>query len=319
MFVGVGASRVRDLFQTRPEDGQGHHLRGRDRLDRPQARGRPRRRSRRAGADAQPDALRDGRLRGHRGHRDDRGHEPARHPRPRPPPPRPLRPPGRRAPARGERAGGDPAGPLQGQAPVARRRPHRGRPRHARHVAAPTSSNLVNEAALYAVRGGEDQIANGTSSSPATACSWAPAASRWPSPTARRRPSPTTRVATPCAAAVLPNADPVHKVTILPMGMALGVTQQLPMDDRHIYRQDYIEDSLVVRMGGRIAEDLVFGVISTGANNDLVGSTRAGPQDGARVGHVRPSRPHGLGLAGGRCSSATTSCTRGTTPTRPPG
>ena len=75
------------------------------------------------------------------------------------------------------------------------------------------------------------------------------------------------------AAAVLPQADPVHKVTILPMGMALGVTQQLPIDDRHIYRQDYIEDSLVVRMGGRIAEELVFGVISTGANNDLVGST----------------------------------------------
>src|SRR4029450_12529968 len=74
-------------------------------------------------------------------------------------------------------------------------------------------------------------------------------------------------------AAVLENADPVHKVTILPMGMALGLTQQLPMDERHIHRQDYIEDSLVVRMGGRCAEDLVFGVISTGANNDLVGST----------------------------------------------
>jgi cell division protease FtsH len=65
----------------------------------------------------------------------------------------------------------------------------------------------------------------------------------------------------------------VHKVTILPIGMALGVTQQLPVDERHIYRQDYIEDSLVVRMGGRCAEELVFGVISTGANNDLVGST----------------------------------------------
>jgi cell division protease FtsH len=55
--------------------------------------------------------------------------------------------------------------------------------------------------------------------------------------------------------------------------MALGVTHQLPIEERHIYRQDYIEDSLVVRMGGRIAEELVFGVISTGANNDLVGST----------------------------------------------
>jgi cell division protease FtsH len=74
-------------------------------------------------------------------------------------------------------------------------------------------------------------------------------------------------------AAVLPTADPVHKVTILPTGMALGVTQQLPAEERHIHRQDYIEDTLVVRMGGRIAEELVFGVISTGANNDLVGST----------------------------------------------
>ena len=74
-------------------------------------------------------------------------------------------------------------------------------------------------------------------------------------------------------AAVLPNADPVHKVTILPIGMALGVTQQLPVDEKHIYRQDFIEESLVVRMGGRVAEELVFGVISTGANNDLVGST----------------------------------------------
>src|SRR5918997_1178722 len=73
-------------------------------------------------------------------------------------------------------------------------------------------------------------------------------------------------------AAVLPHADPLHKVTILPTGMALGVTQQLP-EERHLYRQDYIEDSLVVRLGGRIAEELVFGVLSTGANNDLQGAT----------------------------------------------
>jgi len=72
---------------------------------------------------------------------------------------------------------------------------------------------------------------------------------------------------------VLPNADPVHKVTILPTGMALGVTQQLPMEERHIYPRDYIEDSLAVRMGGRVAELLVYGDLSTGANNDLVGNT----------------------------------------------
>ncbi|MEO9224082.1 MAG: ATP-dependent zinc metalloprotease FtsH [Acidimicrobiales bacterium] len=74
-------------------------------------------------------------------------------------------------------------------------------------------------------------------------------------------------------AALLPSTDPVHKVSILPTGQALGVTQQLPEEDRHIYRQDYIEDSIVVAMGGRCAEDLIYGVVSTGANNDLVVST----------------------------------------------
>jgi len=72
---------------------------------------------------------------------------------------------------------------------------------------------------------------------------------------------------------VLHHADPVHKVTILPAGMALGVTQQLPMEERHIYPRDYIEDSLAVRMGGRVAELLVYRDLSTGANNDLVGNT----------------------------------------------
>ena len=72
---------------------------------------------------------------------------------------------------------------------------------------------------------------------------------------------------------VLEHADPLHKVSILPMGMALGVTQQLPLEERHIYKREYIADSLVVRLGGRVAEELVFGHQSTGANNDLVGNT----------------------------------------------
>jgi cell division protease FtsH len=72
---------------------------------------------------------------------------------------------------------------------------------------------------------------------------------------------------------VLEHADPVHKVTILPTGMALGVTQQLPVEERHIYLKEYIADSLVVRLGGRIAEELIYGHLSTGAQNDLVGCT----------------------------------------------
>jgi cell division protease FtsH len=72
---------------------------------------------------------------------------------------------------------------------------------------------------------------------------------------------------------VLEHADPVHKVTILPSGMALGVTQQLPVEERHIYKREYIADSLVVRLGGRVAEEIVYGHLSTGAQNDLVGIT----------------------------------------------
>jgi len=74
-------------------------------------------------------------------------------------------------------------------------------------------------------------------------------------------------------AALLPNADPVHKVTILPRGMALGVTQQLPEEERHSYSKEYLEESIVVAMGGRVAEDLVFNHRSTGASNDLQVST----------------------------------------------
>jgi cell division protease FtsH len=72
---------------------------------------------------------------------------------------------------------------------------------------------------------------------------------------------------------ILPDADPVHKVTILPTGMALGVTQQLPIEERHTYWREYIEDSLCVMMGGRCAEELIFDTLSTGGSNDLQRAT----------------------------------------------
>jgi cell division protease FtsH len=65
----------------------------------------------------------------------------------------------------------------------------------------------------------------------------------------------------------------VAKVTILPAGQALGVTEQLPIDERHLYTEGYLKDSLAIRMGGRVAEQLVFGQSSTGASNDLAGAT----------------------------------------------
>ena len=74
-------------------------------------------------------------------------------------------------------------------------------------------------------------------------------------------------------AALSANADPVAKVTILPAGQTLGVTEQLPLDERHLYREDYLNDSLAVRLGGRAAELVEYGQGSTGAANDLASAT----------------------------------------------
>ncbi len=69
------------------------------------------------------------------------------------------------------------------------------------------------------------------------------------------------------------HADPVAKVTILPRGAALGVTEQLPEVERHLYSQSYLTDSLAVRLGGRAAEIIILGEPSTGASNDLADAT----------------------------------------------
>jgi cell division protease FtsH len=71
----------------------------------------------------------------------------------------------------------------------------------------------------------------------------------------------------------VPNADPVHKVTIIPRGMALGLTQQLPEGDRYTHSLDYIEGSIAILMGGRLAEDIFLSTITTGASNDIERAT----------------------------------------------
>jgi cell division protease FtsH len=74
-------------------------------------------------------------------------------------------------------------------------------------------------------------------------------------------------------AAVLPNADPLHKVTIIPRGMALGVTMQLPIDDKHSYNKDYLLAQLAILMAGRIAEEKYMHHMTTGAGNDIERAT----------------------------------------------
>jgi cell division protease FtsH len=134
-------------------------------------------------------------------------------------------------------------------------------------------ANLVNEAALHAVRRGSKVIQNQDFE-----------ASRDRVLMGQRRdstvltPAEKERVAFhegghAVLAYVQPDADPVHKVTILPTGMALGVTMQLPIEERHIHPRQEIEASLTVFMGGRCAELLIYGDLSTGASNDLVRAT----------------------------------------------
>ncbi len=134
-------------------------------------------------------------------------------------------------------------------------------------------ANLVNEAALHAVRRGATEVAMVDFE-----------AARDRVLMGQRRESvmlsDTEKEATAfhegghaVTAYVLEEADPVHKVTILPTGMALGATQQLPLEERHTYWRAYLEDSLAVMMGGRCAEKLVNGSLSTGSGNDLQRAT----------------------------------------------
>jgi cell division protease FtsH len=74
-------------------------------------------------------------------------------------------------------------------------------------------------------------------------------------------------------AAVLPDADPLHKVTIIPRGLALGVTMQLPIDDKHSYNRDYLQSEIAILMAGRIAEEKFIHQMTTGAGNDIERAT----------------------------------------------
>jgi cell division protease FtsH len=74
-------------------------------------------------------------------------------------------------------------------------------------------------------------------------------------------------------AKLLPDTDPVHKVSIIPRGQALGVTMQLPIEDKHSYTRDSLTDRIAVLMGGRAAEEIIFNTMTTGAGNDIERAT----------------------------------------------
>lgn len=82
----------------------------------------------------------------------------------------------------------------------------------------------------------------------------------------------------------VPHADPIHKVTIIPRGLALGVTQQLPESDRHMHTREYLESQIAIMMGGRVAEEIFLGSMTTGASNDLERATEIAREMVCRFG-----------------------------------
>jgi cell division protease FtsH len=159
-------------------------------------------------------------------------------------------------------------------------------------------ANLVNEAAIVAVRANRDVV---------TARDFADARDRLllgrREATNALLPDEKRAVAAhegghALVAVYSEHADPVAKVSILPAGQALGVTEQLPVDERHLYPESYLRDSLAIRMGGRAAERLVIGEVSSGAANDLVGATQLAARMVREFGMSNRLGPVGFGGAG---------------------
>src|SRR6478672_11934161 len=134
-------------------------------------------------------------------------------------------------------------------------------------------ANVVNEAALFAARAGRNQITDADLSE---------ARDKVLMGVERRSIALSELDRVNCAyheaghaivAALLPHADPLHKVTIIPRGRAMGVTMQLPEADRHTYTKDYLNTQVAVLMGGRVAEELFMNHMTSGASNDIERAT----------------------------------------------
>jgi cell division protease FtsH len=133
--------------------------------------------------------------------------------------------------------------------------------------------NLVNEAALLAARKNKDKVdMQDFELSKDKVLMGAERRSLILSPEERKN-TAYHEAGHALVAKFIPGTDPVHKVTIIPRGMALGVTQQVPVDDRHTWSKDYIVNRLAIMFGGRVAEELVSGQMTTGAGDDLEKAT----------------------------------------------
>ncbi len=135
-------------------------------------------------------------------------------------------------------------------------------------------ANLLNEAAIVAVRAGRTEI---TAADLSEARDRILLGARQPGNfllVEERRSVAVHEAGHALVAALTPGTDPVEKVTILPSGMALGVTEQVPEEERHLYTEEQLRGTLAVRLGGRAGELVVYGAGSTGASNDLASATQ---------------------------------------------
>jgi cell division protease FtsH len=133
--------------------------------------------------------------------------------------------------------------------------------------------NLVNEAALLAARKNKDRVAMGDFEIAKDKVMMGAERRSMIISLEERRITAYHESGHALVAKLVPDADPVHKVTIIPRGMALGLTQQVPLDDRHTYSKDHLLGQLAVFFGGRAAEELALGSMTTGAGNDIERAT----------------------------------------------
>jgi len=133
--------------------------------------------------------------------------------------------------------------------------------------------NLVNEAALLAARLGKEWVDMSDLEQAKDKVLMGVERKSMIIPLEERRITAYHEAGHTLVARMIPGTDPIHKVTIIPRGRALGITQQLPIDEKHTYPKDYLLNNIAVMMGGRVAEELVLNSQTTGAGNDIERST----------------------------------------------
>jgi cell division protease FtsH len=133
--------------------------------------------------------------------------------------------------------------------------------------------NLVNEAVLFAARFGKEKVSMGDFEFAKDKVLMGTERKSMVISDEEKRNTAYHESGHALVARILPGTDPIHKVTIIPRGMALGVTQQLPVDEKHTYPREFLKNNIVILLGGRAAEELVMNDFTTGAGNDIERAT----------------------------------------------